>query len=671
MRISGTSWILIVFGRMRVKHIFFILAVVFFSGCEKDDTNPGALEVMQVFAGTIQISIEGAITDNVPVDRSLTVVFSAALDQASAGSGIALKKNGVSTVNTDISFISDGKSAVIRPVGVLDPNSNYFIELSTQLKGARGETFTGRIVEFKTAKGQITVSSMRLGGQEILSVPVPNDVPVNPSFDITFSAPLNPATIDAGDFNLAGFGNIDVTVTLSNENKTVTVSPVGKLSDLRQYRIEISAEIEGVNAESFVSYSKAFFTAPDPAPDHPVITDDALLTLVQEQTFKYFWDFGHPASGMARERNSSGDIVTSGGSGFGIMSLIVGIERNFITRQEGIDRIEKVLSFLETSDRFHGAWSHWINGASGDVVPFSANDNGGDLVETSFLVQGLITLRQYLNDAVPAENDLISRINALWEAVEWDWYTREGQNVLYWHWSPDKEWAMNHQIKGYNECLITYLLAAASPTYPIDANVYHEGWASNGSIANGKEFYGIGLPLGFDYGGPLFFSHYSFLGLDPQNLSDAYANYWEQNVSHTLINHAYVVANPKKFVGYSEENWGLTASDNHQGYSAHSPTNDLGVITPTAAISSLPYAPDKSMDAIRFFYYTVGDRLWGPYGFYDAFNITTSWTADSYLAIDQGPIIIMIENYRTGLLWDLFMSAPEVQSGLDKLGFAY
>jgi hypothetical protein len=228
---------------------------------------------------------------------------------------------------------------------------------------------------------------------------------------------------------------------------------------------------------------------------------------------------------------------------------------------------------------------------------------------------------------------------------------------------------MNMPVKGYNEALITYFLAAASPTHSIDADVYHQGWAGNGSIVNGKTFYNVMLPLGYDYGGPLFFTHYSFLGLDPRNLSDTYANYWTQNQNHTLINYAYCVANPLHYVGYGESCWGLTASDDQDGYSAHSPTNDLGVITPTAALSSFPYTPDQSMAALKFFYYTLGDRLWGDYGFYDAFNLTEGWTADSYLAIDQGPIVVMIENYRSGLLWDLFMSAPEVQTAKTKLGF--
>ena len=401
---------------------------------------------------------------------------------------------------------------------------------------------------------------------------------------------------------------------------------------------------------------------------YPMITDDELLTKIQQQTFRYFWDFGHPYSGLTRERNTSGDIVTTGGSGFGIMALIVGIERGFITRTEGTGRLETILDFLEPADRFHGVWSHWMNGTTGETIPFSEKDNGGDLVETTFLIQGLLTFRQYLDPGNPDENQLINRINQLWESVEWDWYTRNEQ-VLYWHWSEDYGWEMNHKIRGYNETLITYILAAASSTHGIEASVYHDGYAQNGAIINGKEYYGYKLPLGYDYGGPLFFAHYSFLGLDPRNLEDSYANYMEQNVNHSLINRAYCSDNPKDWVGYSEVSWGLTASDNHQGYSAHSPTNDLGVITPTAGISSIPYTPVESLDAIRHFYYILGDKLWGEYGFYDAFNATEGWWANSYLAIDQGPIIIMIENYRSALLWDLFMSCPEVQSGLTKLGF--
>lgn len=536
------------------------------------------------------------------------------------------------------------------------------------LKGAQGENFSGQIIKFRSISAPLSIQSFTIGDKTVTSSNRVFDVPLNLAIIIDFSAPVNPAKISSSIL-LQGPGGGALVPVLSNDNKTLTISRTAALLPFGKYTLTISNNFEGADQEPFQGLTQVFYAMADPTPKFPILTDEELLTLVQQQTFNYFWDFAHPASGMARERNTSGDLVTSGGSGFGIMAIIVGIERGFITRQQGIERLDKILDFLETADRFHGVWPHWINGNTGEVIPFSTNDNGGDLVETSFLVQGLIAFRQYLNSGNATESALITRINALWQEVEWDWYRRDNQQVLYWHWSPDKGWAMNMQIKGWNECLITYFLAAASPTHTIPKSVYDQGWASNGGMQNGNIYESVPLPLGSPFGGPLFFTHYSFLGLDPRNLSDAYANYWQQNTNHSLINYKYCVRNPKQFVGYNENCWGLTASDNHVGYSAHSPTNDLGVITPTAALSSFPYTPDESMEALKFFYYIYGDKLWGNYGFYDAFNITEGWVANSYLAIDQGPIIIMIENYRTGLLWDLFMSAPEVQTAMTKLGF--
>lgn len=406
----------------------------------------------------------------------------------------------------------------------------------------------------------------------------------------------------------------------------------------------------------------------------PNLTDEQLLDLVQKQTFRYFWDFSHPVSGMARERSNvafdyGSEVVTTGGTGFGVMAVIVAANRGWISRDSAAMHLLKMVKFLAKADAYHGVFPHWMDGATGKTIPFSRKDDGADLVETSYLFQGLLTARQYFNNDKPAEVELRNRINGLWNDVEWSWFTKNGQNVLYWHWSPDNGWAMDHTIRGYNECLITYLLAACAERYPVDAVVYHEGWTRSTFFRNGKDFFGYTLPLGFDYGGPLFFAHYSFLGLDPRGLEDGYANYWTQNVNHTLINRAYCISNPLKYTGYGERTWGLTASDNHEGYSAHSPDNDLGVISPTAALSSFPYTPEYSMQVLRNFYYNLGDKIWSEYGFVDAFNETKDWYAKSHLAIDQGPIIVMIENFRTGLLWDLFMSAPEVQTGLKKLGF--
>lgn len=309
-----------------------------------------------------------------------------------------------------------------------------------------------------------------------------------------------------------------------------------------------------------------------------------------------------------------------------------------------------------------------MNGSTGKTFPFSRNDDGGDIVETAFLFQGLLAAKQYFDRDTKEENQIRSRITSLWNDAEWSWYTK-GEDVLYWHWSPDEGWKMNHAIRGWNECLITYVLAASSKKYGVSADVYSKGWAVNNEFKNGKEYFGIRLPLGPEYGGPLFFTHYSFVGLDPRGLKDRYADYWEQNRNHVLISRAYCIQNPKKFKGYGENCWGLTASDNHLDYAAHSPTEDLGVITPSAALSSFPYTPEYSMKALRHFYEDLGEKIWKEYGFVDAFNESQNWYAQSYLAIDQGPIIVMIENYRSGLLWKLFMRNEEIQNGLRKLGF--
>lgn len=413
------------------------------------------------------------------------------------------------------------------------------------------------------------------------------------------------------------------------------------------------------------------------------ISDDSLMTLVQYRTFQYFWDGAEPTSGAARERFHSDNIypqddkhiITSGGTGFGVMAILVGIERKFITRQQGVERLQKLVDWLAKADRFHGAWPHWMNGETGKVKPFSPRDNGGDLVETAFLAQGLLCVREYFKNGNDGEKALARKIDQLWKEIEWDWYRRDGQNVLYWHWSPQHEWAMNFAVTGYNECLIMYVLAAASPTHGIPAEVYHEGWARNGKIKNdpAHKQYGFHLDLSHNgaqqYGGPLFWSHYSFLGLNPRRLKDAYADYWQHNRNHTLINRQYCIENPKGFKGYGENCWGLTASYSVKGYSAHTPENDLGVISPTAALSSFPYTPDESMKVLKYMYHNLGDKVWGEYGFYDAFSEEHNWYTPRYLAIDQGPIVVMMENHRSGLLWDLFMSAPEIQPALQKLGF--
>jgi hypothetical protein len=234
--------------------------------------------------------------------------------------------------------------------------------------------------------------------------------------------------------------------------------------------------------------------------------------------------------------------------------------------------------------------------------------------------------------------------------------------------------------------MITYLLAIASPTHPIPPALYYTGWAGQSPDAvtyrsgwsgttegdhywNGHTYYGIKLDVGVGPGGPLFFTHYSFMGLDPNAVHDRYTNYFENNRNIARINLAYCIANPGHFKGYGSDDWGLTASDDHLGYSVHEPviTRDNGTITPTGALASFPYTPDASMAAFKHFYRDLGDRLWGVFGPRDAFNLDHNWFSPIYMGLDQAPIVVMVENYRTGMIWKLFMSNPEIQAMLPRI----
>lgn len=645
-----------------------IIMLVIAVSCNKEpETTVGKLELNSCFVGSIQLQY-GAEISEVPMNKDIILNFLSAVDTNSARQNIKVTDENNATFGVQFVFTDGAKTVLLKHSQSFVKLKSYTIRITNALKGSKGEIFNGAEFKFKTASGVFTLENIWLDDRDFKTAT--NFVNVNLqnlTFKLEFSEAVDTNQI-LSKFTLGGTG-FDVSYT--NNFKTVNLLCTEDLSGYSKYYFVVSTSLKSVSGYSFQGFSNSFFTELDSTLKFPLITDDELLTLVQRQTFKFFYDYAHPVSGMTRERFNSEDIVTSGGSGFGVMALIVGMERGFISRNEGVAHLGKMIHFLETCDRFHGAWSHWINGNTGSVVPFGTKDNGGDLVETAYMAQGLLAMRQYLQPEDTIGNDLINRITSLYNGIEWDWYTRGGQNVMYWHWSPNYGWDMNMQLTGYNETLITYIIAAASTTHTIPASAYHIGYARNGGIRNGKTFYGYQLPVGYDYGGPLFFAHYSFLGLDPRNLSDIYANYWTQNVNHSLINWAYCADNPKNYPNYSDHCWGLTAGDLPNGYGVSEPTNDRGVITPTAAVSSLPYTPEQSMEAIRFFYFILGDKLWGDYGFYDAFDVHTGWWADSYIAIDQGPEIVMIENYRTGLVWNLFMSAPEVQAGLDKLGFTH
>jgi hypothetical protein len=499
------------------------------------------------------------------------------------------------------------------------------------------------------------------------------DVRRQPIIKLKLPAKIDKASVSAAiSLSKNQGGTIPLNLTYEQSDSILVVQPSQQLDHYEKYSLEVASSLKSANGGHLqTSLLLQLVTSLDSSDKYPRITDEQLLSKVQEQTFRYFWDFAHPVSGLARERNTSGDVVTSGGSGFGIMAIITAVHRNFITRAEALTRLKTIVGFLKNAEKVHGAFPHWLNGATGKIEPFSAKDDGADLVETAYLMQGLLTARQFFNKPDVAEATLRADINQLWQGVEWSWFRRNDEQKLYWHYSTDHTWEMNMPVQGWNECLITYVLAAGAPVHHIPKSVYDEGWARNGAMRNNNNYYGVSLPLGPAMGGPLFFSHYSFLGLDPRGLKDAYADYEQQVTNHTLINYQHAINNPNNHFGYSRDCWGLTASDIPGSYAASSPTNDLGVIAPTAALSSFPYTPAESMQALKFFYYVLGDKLFKEYGFADAFSLKERWFASSFLAIDQGPIIVMIENHRSGLLWQLFMSCDEVKTGLQKLGFSW
>ena len=662
---------------MKTKLAAILCCLALLSCHKKEGSNPstGALILTSAIVGSYSLDLQSAEANkNAPTDSILKVEFSAPLDTASARKAITIATAEGTAISATVSYEAENKTILLSQSARPPEGQNIKVSINSSLRGAAKESFAGASIGYSTAISPLVLDSLVYNGQRASrSGTITNAALAPAQFSLYFNKALLPSSATEANISFLGPIALPIQINLGANGKLLQISTSVALPSLRRYTLRISKSLAGAKGEPFDGLEQTIVSKLDTTDKFPRIPDGELLTLVQKQTFKYFYDAADAASGLAQERNASPDVVTLGGSGFGVMALIVGVDRGFITRQQAVQRWDKITKFLARADRFHGIWPHWLRGSTGRVIPFGTNDDGGDLVESSFMAQGLVTVRQFLSSSTPSEAPIIGRIDSLLNGMEWDWYRRGGQDVLYWHWSPRVAWQMNFPLRGWNETMITYVMAAASTTHGIPRSVYTNGYCSSENYRNGRSYYGITLPLGPDggKGGPLFFTHYSFLGLNPTNLRDANAQYFVQNQAHTQINYQYCVQNPRRWPLYGPDCWGLTASDNEGGYSAHDPDNDLGVISPTAALSSMPYTPAESMRALRFFYYKMGDRLWGPQGFYDAFNPGGGWVGNSYLAIDQGPIIIMIENYRTQRLWNLFMSNPQVQQGLTTLGFTY
>jgi hypothetical protein len=390
---------------------------------------------------------------------------------------------------------------------------------------------------------------------------------------------------------------------------------------------------------------------------------ERLLTEIQEAHFRYFYDFAHPGSGLARlSTTRTPDTCATGATGMGLLNLAVAAERGFISRPDAAYRVLKELKFLsEKADRFHGAFPHLVDGTTGRTIPFGKDDDGADIVETAFLMQGVLFCREYFSHPDPVESEIRKLADSLWRGVEWNWFLGEdaSSSGLLWHWSPVNGWKKHHLITGFNECQIVYILSLASPSHPIPVKSYWEGWESS-RYGEQRTQFGISLELAHNITPPLFWTHYSYLGFDPRQLTFNDRSYFEHFRDFCLVQVRYAQSKSNVFQGYGPL-WGITASRGPDGYRAFAPgPRDNGTLAPTAALASMPYVPDDSRACLLEMYQKHGAELWGPFGFYDAFNFSRNWVAHVYTGIDEGPIAPMIENYRSGLCWKTFMKAPEI-----------
>ena len=483
--------------------------------------------------------------------------------------------------------------------------------------------------------------------------------------DLVWDAVKQPVTYEIRRSEKAGGNYIPLSVQLTNLNVNVYSDFIGQggrefYYQIRSHRFGTNDHSNAFSDWSAVCHARSQF-----------LDTNQLLTEVQEAGFRYFYDYAQPVSGLSRiGTRANPDVCSSGDTGFGMFNLVVGIDRGFITRPQGISRALKILTFLTgKADRFHGAFSHLIDGSAGKALPFGHDDDGADIVETAFLMQGVLLWREYFSGTGPDEVEIRKLSDGLWRAVEWDWFaTREnGQSFMRWHWSPDHGWLENDKITGFNECQIVYLLALASPTHAVQPQVYWQGWQT-ALYATHRMQFGIPLELGpHDFGPPLFWIQFSYLGLDPHSVRFDGKTYFEHFNDICRIEMLYGQSRSNHFEGYGSF-WGWTAGYGPDNYKEYLPGGiDDGTINPSAAISSMPYVPDASRALLFELYANHGSQCWGPFGFYDSFNLSRNWFARDYLGNDVGPLAPMIENYRTGLCWKIFMNAPEIRNALKML----
>ena len=404
----------------------------------------------------------------------------------------------------------------------------------------------------------------------------------------------------------------------------------------------------------------------------PFANDDQFLEYVQQTTFDYFWYLANPDNGLVPDRSTTSSPCSIAAVGFGLTAIGIGIDHGWISRTQGVARVLTTLNtFLNgpqgtsTSGTigYRGWFYHFLDMNTAVRSPSSELSS----IDTALLLAGILYVKQYFDGANPDETAIRTMADTIFSRVDWNWMA-QGTNVVSMGWFPPGSFIANNWV-GYNEAMILYLLGLGAATNPLPASAWNR-WTSGYTWAtNYGQAY---VPFA-----PLFGHQYSHGWVDFRHVADAYMNshdstYFQNSRRATLAQRAYCIANPLNRVGYGSNVWGLTACDGPTGYAARGappPENDDGTIAPTAAGGSIAFAPEFSVPALRQFYTQYRLRIWTAYGFRDAFNLGAQWYAADELGIDQGPIVIMIENHRTQRVWRLFMRNEEIRRGLQRAGF--
>jgi len=458
--------------------------------------------------------------------------------------------------------------------------------------------------------------------------------------------------------------------------QTAPDAPFEKLTDLATTALHF-ADLNVENGQSYTYILRSLGPDRVPGPDSDPVAaipqaglPDVFLDLLAETTFDYFWQEANPSNGLIKDRSTPNSSSSIAAVGFGLSAITVGIDREWITREEGRARVRTTLRFFWNAPQstapdatgYRGFFYHFLNMNSGR----RSGTTELSTIDTALLLAGVLHMKTYFTENDPAEEEIRALSDSIYARVDWPW-TQVRPPAISHGWRPESGFIAFDWI-GYNEAMIAYILALGSPTHPVEPDAW-DRWASGYDWETHYGYSFVVFP-------PLFGHQYTHTWVDFRGIQDAYMrgrgiDYFENSRRATLAQRAYHIANPRGWPNYGKDEWGLTASDTPGGYRARGAPpaqNDDGTLAPTAPGGSIAFTPDESIAALRHLYDTY-PALWGPYGFRDAYNAAQSWFDDAYLGIDQGPILLMIENYRTGRVWEAFMQHAAVRRGLARAGF--